>query len=299
MSSVVGQSRFPTIVLCTLCLNEMEWLPKLVEQHKDWPGSIGWVFVEAADVMYAKANPSMVTNDGLSIDGTTEYLEELSKDPHFTHVKYGWTCHSDPAQGKCLARQQYMSHVSRLSPEYFLTLDADEFYCRADQTRIMSECLQVKSCRGGGCAQPEGFTFRYRNIWRPPSIVDRPLMELEVKGPFWRVLVCKFWRYAPGVHYAGNHNSPCLANGRPMNRRLQRFDVRNGTPEFIHTGFASSRQHRLAKNRYYVERGEGRTDHRGSYVQSRAAFESWTPGASLPNGDIVLPYTGPVPECFQ
>ena len=47
------------IVLATLLLNEMEWLPKLYEQHKDWPGLCGWVFVEAADRVYANVNPEV------------------------------------------------------------------------------------------------------------------------------------------------------------------------------------------------------------------------------------------------
>src|SRR4051794_7463634 len=37
-----------SVLLATLCINEMEWLPRLYEQHKDWPGMAGWVFVEAA-----------------------------------------------------------------------------------------------------------------------------------------------------------------------------------------------------------------------------------------------------------
>ena len=70
----------PTVALCTLCLNEMEWLARLYEQHRNWPGLLKWVFVEAADVVYAKTNPDMVTSFGLSVDGTSDYLRNLSRE---------------------------------------------------------------------------------------------------------------------------------------------------------------------------------------------------------------------------
>ena len=33
------------IMLATMCLNEMQWLPFLFKQHKDWPGLVSWTFV--------------------------------------------------------------------------------------------------------------------------------------------------------------------------------------------------------------------------------------------------------------
>ena len=279
-----------SIVIGTLCLNEMEWLPKLYEQHKDWPGLIKWVFVEAADAMYAQANPEMVSPQGLSVDGTTEYLEELEAvDSRVIHVKYGITSHPNPAQGKCAARQAYLDVANSLGPELVLTLDADEFYCQDTQRDLMSTILP---------AVKDGFTIRYRNIWHPPVLVNDPLFSYEAVGKFWGVLVCKLWKWSPGMSYRGNHNSPTVRS-RTLNRNLKRLDATDPHLQFIHMGFASSMATRTAKNRYYVERGEGRTDHRGSYVKSRAAFEHWSPGMPLPNGDKIVDYTGPIPECFR
>ena len=99
------------------------------------------------------------------------------------------------------------------------------------------------------------------------------------------------------MSYTGNHNSPEI-NGHPSNRSLKRFDRVKGTPEFVHMGFTSQLDMRTAKNRYYVERGEGKTDFRGKYVRSRAAFENWQLGDKLPNGDRVITYHGPIPEVF-
>jgi len=280
-----------SILIATLCINEMEWLPKLYEQHRCWPGLTNWVFVEAADSHYALANPEMVTSEGLSVDGTSEYLARLAaRDSSVIYIPHGFSTHRDPAQGKCVARQRYLNVANATKPEYILTLDADEFYLRADQQAI----LDLMNYKGKGA---RGFTFRYRNIWRPSSIADRPLFQLEVVGKFWEILVCKFWRWKPSMSYSGNHNSPAI-NGILSNRSLRRFDRVPGTPEFIHMGFTSQPETRVAKNRYYVERGEGRTDHRGGYVKSRAAFENWKPGETLPNNDKIIIYRGPIPEVF-
>ncbi len=89
-----------SIQLNTLCLNEMEWLPRLYEQHRDWHGMGHWVFVEAADRAYAEANPDMVSKDGLSIDGTSEWLADLAKrDDRVIYIPHGFTGHENPAQG--------------------------------------------------------------------------------------------------------------------------------------------------------------------------------------------------------
>ncbi len=68
------------IALVTLALNEMEWIPRLWQQHKDWPELAAWVFVEAADREYARANPGMTTPEGFSIDGTMSFLGRLAHD---------------------------------------------------------------------------------------------------------------------------------------------------------------------------------------------------------------------------
>ncbi len=281
------------ILLATLCLNEMEWLPRLYEQHKDWSGLQKWVFVEAADEQYLKANPEMVSKRGLSVDGTSEYLERLSKkDDRVVYIPYGLSKHVDPAQGKCQCRQKYLGVAEGVNPDYVITVDADEFYPLRDQQEVNFHLEQL--IRGNKA----GVTLPYRNIWHPPSIADQPLFQWEIAGILWRVVVCKIWRWRPGTRYKSNHNSP-EHKGMLLNKSLRRLDRIPRSPCFVHMGFASKPRTRLAKNRYYVERGEGRTDHRGIYVKSRAAFEKWKPGDRLPNGDQLVRYNGPIPEAFQ
>ncbi len=104
------------------------------------------------------------------------------------------------------------------------------------------------------------------------------------------------------MHYdasSGNHNTPNDSSGNTMGGRFFRYDLDATMPQMVHLGFASRKENRLAKNRYYVERGEGVTDHRAWYVDSRAAFENWLPEHPMPRGVNVLPYQGPVPEVFR
>lgn len=276
-----------SVVIGTLCLNEMEWLPRLYEQHKNWPGLESWVFVEAADRIYANTNPELVNEQGLSVDGTSEFLAELSrKDDRIVYIAHGFSDHEDPAQGKCEARSRYMEEAERIRPQYILALDADEFYTLLHQSEIHRLMVSLNK---------EGLLIGYHNIWRPPSIREHSLMELEVVGKFWSIGVCKLWKWFPGLCYNGNHNAP-YHDGVYSNRNMK-FMTGPNDPKFVHMGFASFAKFRNAKNQYYSDRGELQdTPH---YVRSRGAFRDWKPGDELPNGDKVIPYMGPIPEVFR
>lgn len=95
--------------------------------------------------------------------------------------------------------------------------------------------------------------------------------------------------------------------GAPMLRTDTRIPtcLRHKTvPECIHFGYASSAVSRLAKHRYYEERGEGREPNprlrnmRRMYVDCRNEYRSWEPGNKLPHGAKIIPYKGPIPEVF-
>lgn len=277
----------PSFALCSLVLNEMEWLPKLYEQHKHWPGMIRWIFVEAADLIYANVNPGMVSPEGLSIDGTTEFLRNLAKtDDRVTHIAHGLVSHEETNQGKCTARQKYLDVADLFRPDFLFVLDADEFYDLAAQdsiTRIL------------GKAGPswQGFIFRQRHIWRPPSVSQRPLFHAEVVGGYWSIPHARGFRWRPNMRYVRNHNIP------EGSEALFRYDNHPSNPECVHLGFASDLTMRRAKHAYYVVRGEGRSRHYQMHVECRHAFETWEPGNSLPYGAQVVPYYGSVPEVFK
>src|SRR5574343_613157 len=264
------------VVLCTLCLNEMEWLPKLYEQHRDWPGMARWVFVEACDVVYASVNLGSATEKGLSVDGTSRFLAELAQmDDRVRYVPFGWTGAEDKAQGKCPARTAYLREADEVRPDYLWVLDADEFYEKKGQERLMKAMDGYKNVFSAYC-------FRHRHPWRPPSVAHLPWNTYEVRGFFWDIPLCRGWRWRPGLVYQRNHNTPQDPDGVMLDSRMKRLDQRPNMPECCHMAWVSDVKTRHAKNAYYAARGEGKTDHRATYVQSRAAYETWNPGDPLP-----------------
>lgn len=276
-----------SVMLATLCLNEMEWLPQLYKQHSNWPEMTKWVFVESADVYYAKANPDLVSRDGLSVDGTSDFLLDLSKkDSRIQYIPYGFSSHVDPAEGKVSARNQYAAVAEDVSPEILIVVDADEFYPNKSQLGV----LEVVRSN----VEHIAFVFRQREIWRPPSIAEQPLFQYEVSGVFWGISHCRVWRWRNGLRYF-SHNHLEEFRGQYRSDNVVRMEY----PQYVHMAFASNSAMRLAKNRYYVERGEGVTDHRQKYVTCRDAYRTWKPGATLPRGAVVSLYTGEIPEVFR
>lgn len=281
-----------SVLLATLCLNEMEWLPSLYEQHKDWPELAGWVFVEAADTVYAQSNPDMVSPRGLSVDGTGDFLAGLAgRDRRVTYVPHGLSWHLDAAKCKCAARQRYLDVAAGLKPEFIIVLDADEFYTKADQSLVLQWMRRYP--------ETPSFVFRKREVWRPPSIADQPLFQYEAVGGFWKIPCCHWWRWSPGLNHQDCHNTPSDARGRPINNPQEFFSDNPNSPQMIHLGYAASKGARLAKNRYYADRGERVDPKRGWYVESRSAWEGWELGDKLPHDAEVIPYRGPVPEVFR
>lgn len=284
-----------SVMLATLVLNEMEWLEKLYDQHKDWPGLSKWMFVESADRMYQKANPSLVSPKGLSIDGTTDFLKKLAQDDkRIVHVPYGFSHSSDPAQGKVACRNVYLKEADEVRPDWIVVLDADEFYTKKDQSEVIRIAEKFRSVQ-----KRFGFRFRQRHIWLPPSV--QPPFDQEVKpetlfgqevlGAYWAIPHTRVWRHYVGMRYRNNHNSP-------EGFFIKALENQPGMPQCVHMGFASSLRFRKAKHSYYVARGEGKRDKRQMYVDCRAAYETWRPGLQLPHGARVVSYDGPLPESF-
>lgn len=279
------------IMLATMCLNEMQWLPFLFKQHKDWPGLVSWTFVEGADFVYASANPALVSPAGLSTDGTSEWLAELAA-AHpglVTYIPYGLARNDDPSIGKVALRHAYMEVAARVKPDAMVMLDADEFYTYRDQAKVNGVFA--------GHPSIDSFIFLRREIWRPPALENDPLMTWEVTGGFWNIPCCHWWRWHPGMGYTNCHNTP-TAPGRLLH--INRLDLRSDpdAPQMVHLGFASILTYRHAKNRYYAQRGEASDPMRQWYVKSRRMFNIWRPGMPLPRGAKVSAYNGPVPEVF-
>lgn len=290
------------IMLATLLMNEMEWLRAgLFEQHAGWPDTICWAFVEAADVTYAKTNPEMVTDHGLSVDGTTEYLRALAADrPGFVrHIQVGFFgagTGGDPMHAKGEARNHYLRLADELEPDWIVQVDGDEFYAHEDQRRIVAYLAQFTT-------EPRPpVLFRQRYPWWPSSSRDsgRHMFEQEVVGGYFSVPHLRVWPWYRGMRHLKNHNWPQLPDGSTSLRdRMVRMDRIPTAPECVHLAFASSLKNRSAKHRYYENRGEALDPSRARNVACRAAWETWVPGEKLPNGAQVIPYTGSVPEVLR
>jgi hypothetical protein len=251
---------------------------------------VQWVFVEGADRVYAQCNPSNV-RDGLSTDGTTEWLEELARsDDRIVHTKLGLFGTSDPAQSKCVARQKYLDAAESVRPDAVWVVDADEFYSRDTQLRTM---LMLERDLHGPCT---GFMLKQRHLWRPACIASRKLGELEAVGGYWSVPHCRGWRWLPGMRYCRNHNWPEVGS-KLLNSAVLRYNRIYGSPECIHTGYASRTVVRAAKHRYYEARGESSS--RRMYVDCRRAYETWQLGQRLPHGASVVPFVGELPEALR
>lgn len=281
-----------SVMLCTICLNEMEFLPALYAQHRCWPDMRRWVFVEGADVSYAVSNPDQVTGSGLSVDGTTEFLQRLAtKDSRITYIPHGFARHEDPAQAKCILRQRYLEVAEEVQPDYLFIVDADEFYIRYHQQHINWTM----------CNRPQfnAFVFNHYHLWRPPSMFSAPRFALEIKGePFWNMNFCRGWKWCKGMKYIDHHGHPHDKDGRPLWRKGNVYRARNSDVHCLHLGFTATRNSREAKHRYYFERGEGSNDGRRKHNAGRRLFETWKPGDRLPRHTKVISYQGPIPEVY-
>ncbi len=283
-----------SVMLATLCLNEMEFLPRLWEQHKGWPDVSAFVFVEASDAAYERANPGMVSATGLSVDGTSDFLRDLARrDSRVVHAPIGRCSNPDPALGKIDARNWYWREAARVEPSFIISLDADEMYVKADQPRI-NEQMRFWAKRGY-----TGFTFPKREIWRPPSIAAEPLFAKEVVGGFWGIPCCHWWAWSRGAGHFACHNTPQDASGRYLNDSLKQLHGDPDMPQMLHLGFAATAKTRRAKQLYYEGRGESDDPQRRWYVDSRRCWNDWKPGDPLPNKARVIEYTGPIPEVFR
>lgn len=288
------------LMLATLCLNEMEWLPRLYQQHINWADvDLKWVFVESADQIYANTNPQLVSNRGLSVDGTTDWLVDTClDDKRVKYIPHGFSSNHDKAQGKCEARNRYLEYADEWKPDYIIVIDADEFWCFDQQMNVL-DWMQADRSK-------LAFSAHHTEIWHPPILKDEPLFKYEVKGGFWDILYCRMWKWISGMRYNGNHNTPSLSNGIPFDRRMKNHTTyaqlsknKIKVPSYVHMGFASQKDKRIAKNEYYKARGESVDPRRSWYTESRDCFLTWKPGDSLPRGAQVIEYTGPVPEVFQ
>jgi hypothetical protein len=151
-------------------------------------------------------NPDMHRN-GLSVDGTTEYLDELSRHPHVTVYRVG----TDWDKTYLTARFQHM--LNKVSvPTLAWQVDADEYWTAAQIETMESMFAEQPSktaawfrCRffvgprlmlpRSDCSPGGRITHEWRRVWvhrpgcvytqhDPPTIVDENGVDVFTKNPF-------------------------------------------------------------------------------------------------------------------
>lgn len=277
------------ILIATIALNESEFIERNLLQHCDWPGIAGRIVVEGATETYAEANPDAVTDAGLSTDGTSEILEAWASEADRTYIAHGLS--GGPlAQQKIALRNRYCEVADEINPDILVVIDADEFWCRRDQERVM-EIVE---------AQPEfeAWLFRQRHLWRPQREAPDSPYSLELVGGYFNVPHLRVWRWEKGSRYVENHNHLSYPSIGSASLNVIRRFVRSD-PVCVHLGFHRDPEHRMRTNRYYVARGEGSKDGRRWYVDCRDAALKLGPGDEMPHGMQAIPYSGPLPEVLQ
>lgn len=275
----------PRFSVCIIALNEAEYLRSTLDQVYHWDACHEIIIVEGSDRLYPKEH---LSPDGLSGDGTTEIIRNYP-DPK-KKIKYISGVYTD----KIEQRNEY---AKRITGNYALILDADEFYTRDDLDRIVQDAE----------ANPEVelFTFDFSH-----DLSQRTYYHLwynfqqHVLGGYWDIPHNRIYKWTPGTLYKdGDHNHPVKPNGAKM--IAPRVKALASRAKCIHTGFAKSVRNQKDKNKYYQDRGEGKESNpelrarRQMYIDCRLAYENWVPGKGLPHDASVLAFGAPLPEVLK
>jgi len=300
----------PRIVLVTIVLNEEVFIQPQLTQHIDWPGVVAWIWVEGATGLYAERHSDSINTFGLSVDKTSELLQRASRiysvdsakrnhHPIVYYIPFGFSDDFEKEMGdqKAVLRNVYCEICDEINPDILVVIDADEFYTSEDQLRINKLVKDFPAY--------DAWILRQRHIWRPSSIQDNSLFDLEVIGGYWNISHCRIWRWKRGSRYFFNHNLlhyPYIKNDKIKYFRYT-IDEKSvvSLPECIHLGFARELEHRKRTNDYYVYRGEGQEPkgrNRQMYVDCRKAWEDWQPGDTLPHGAKIISYVGSKIDVF-
>jgi Glycosyl transferase family 2 len=263
-------------ILAAICLNEEAFIGSWLEYHYEAFDRI--ILCEGAARDYPRPT---VTADGLSADRTAAVIRAFP-DPQakLTFVQHGWAGppHNpdDSIPAKIGLRNAY---AALIDDGYVFTLDVDEFLHPthvAELIDVMEEHPDVHAC-----AIPQ------LHLWQATS--------QYITGGYADVPHVRLYRWPRGARYVVSHNWPSAPGGRSLAESYLRMplevegDVLTA-PAILHFGFCEPKESMLAKNYYYVMRGEYRS--RPLTTEFRAAaFGGWTP-----EGCAVHPYRGFLPQ---
>lgn len=283
LANVVRKLTLPKFSICTIALNEEEYIENVLRNFYDWECCHQIIIVEGAVKLYPKDN----VKKGHSTDRTIEIIKNFP-DPQnkIVLVQGEW-------KNKMEQRSQY---AKRITGDYMFVVDADECYIKADLDILKNEVL----------SKPNVELWRFN---QDPNPSRRGIIHFwhgidkHVIGGYWNVPHNRIYKFSKGLRYTTNHNHPAKKNGKAV----VKDNVKTETTKIkcYHLGFSKCKQNMADKIQFYKNRGEGKEKNpqlrkrRQMYVDCRDAWFNWKPGNKLPHGAKVLPYNGPLPEVLQ
>lgn len=265
----------------TILLNEQKFIGSNLCQHYDLCDE--WILVEGACKGYPERK---VSKSGLSLDNT-ELIINLFPDPlaKITYIQYGWT----KATGEDAKSELRNEYAKRISGEYLVVIDADEFYQKND-LNIAIETLKNDK-------KKFAIVLPQVHFWKTTNAF--------ITGEYYDISHTRIYRIIPGMKYVKNHNFPEI-NGKFVHqmgqfkypRKVIEIEKYSGAynydgPKCFHMGFAKDFEDMKDKTEYYVNRGEDKT--RILTTNSRAA---WFNG-HLPEKCRVRDWGGEIPTYIK
>jgi hypothetical protein len=263
-------------ILAAICLNEEEFIGSWLAYHYDAFDRI--ILCEGAARDYPRV---AVTSEGLSTDRTAALIRAFP-DPRakITFVQHGWAGPEHNPDDSIPAKIELRNGYAALIDEgYVFTLDVDEYL----HPTYVEELIDVMGDHPDvhACAIPQ------LHLWQDSSHY--------ITGGYADVPHVRLYRWPRGARYVVSHNWPSAPGGRSLSDSylrmpLQVDDAVLTAPALLHFGFCEPKEAMLAKNYYYVMRGEYRS--RPLTTEFRAAAF----GGRTPEGCAVHPYRGFLPR---
>lgn len=208
------------LVLFTLLKDYQLWLSELLEQHRDFPNVIRWVFVERVpEEGRFSISQKLIREELRRLDSRVSYLQSLD-DPY-----------DEPKEqirkAKNLALDEVELTAMTHHVKYIYQLNPDEFLTRYDQMGVVDALRRA-------CAKYLCCLFRHRHIYRPNAWCEQGIFKKEIGGrPSGSLLQLRAFKYVKGMRYTTSHFWPSTPGGILYTNRLKRYDTRGNTPEII------------------------------------------------------------------
>lgn len=248
-----------------IALNEEQFIESSIRALIAKPEIDQIVIVEGADRKYPTA-----TDDGLSVDNTSQIVEKLASEcGKIQYMKMGWV------DGKEALRQRCIDEVPSDDPDrWCLFVDADEVWSDSEFEKLIDEIKRHP--------QSGAIYFRHLHFWKKPGTI--------ATGSMWDRPLFRLYRNAEnGLKIHSHGNEPHLPNGKRLGDVYGRET--NMNIKLHHYGYMKRGDDVRDKIEYYRRRDKG--------LNVIDTFSNWKQGDSTQpthGGGTVSEYTGNHPK---